>query len=286
MTKFTKRTTQPSKDNKYYNSNINPFVSAGFGMFQNNGNCTCYAFGRFYELIGSKPKLSTSNAENWYGKNDGYKRGQTPKVGAVACWRKGEAGNSKDGVGHVAIVEEVKSNGDFISSESGWESFIFKNKTYKKTNGYKASSSAYHFQGFIYCPIEFEVEKPKKTEIRYVYNCEELNVRKGASTNYSVVRTIKKGTEVNVYEISGDWSRIGTNEWVSSKYLSKTKTTSYKTKKVANCSTLNVRSGAGTKYKVVRTIKKGTKVTIYKTSGDWSKISSSKEEWCSNKYLK
>ena len=33
MTKFEKRITQPLKDNKYYNSNINPFVSAGFGMF-------------------------------------------------------------------------------------------------------------------------------------------------------------------------------------------------------------------------------------------------------------
>ncbi len=285
MTKFTKRTTQPSKDNKYYNSNINPFVPK-YGMFQNNGNCTCYAFGRFYELTGTKPKLSTGNAENWYGKNDGYKRGQTPKVGAVACWSKGEAGNSKDGAGHVAIVEEVKSNGDWVSSESGWETFIFKNKTYKKSNGYAASSNAYHFQGFIYSPIEFEVEKPKVLEVKYVYNCTELNVRKGASTNYSVVRTIKKGTEVNVYETSGSWSRIGTNEWVSSKYLTKTKPTSYKTKKVANCSVLNVRNGAGTKYKIVKTIKKGTKVTIYKTSGDWSKISSSKEEWCSSKYLK
>lgn len=286
MTKFVKRTTQPSKDNKYYNSNINPFVSAGYGMFQNNGNCTAYAFGRFYELTGSKPKLSTSNAENWYGKNDGYKRGQTPKVGAVACWSKGKAGNSKDGAGHVAIVEEVKANGDWVSSESGWETFLFKNKTYKKSNGYAASSSAYHFQGFIYCPIEFEVEKPKTLEIKYVYNCEELNVRKGAGTKYSIVRVIKKGTKVNVYEINGSWARIGTNEWVSNKYLTKTQPTSYKSKIVSNCSVLNVRNGAGTKYKVVRTIKKGSKVTVYKTSGDWSKISSSKEEWCSSKYLK
>jgi uncharacterized protein YgiM (DUF1202 family) len=55
---------------------------------------------------------------------------------------------------------------------------------------------------------------------------------------------------------------------------------------VSNCSVLNVRNGAGIKYKVVRTIKKWTKVNVYKTSGDWSKISSSKEEWCSSKYLK
>ena len=49
MAKFEKRLTQPKKTNKYYNSNINPFVLAGYGMFQNHGNCTAYAYGRFYE---------------------------------------------------------------------------------------------------------------------------------------------------------------------------------------------------------------------------------------------
>lgn len=200
MTKFVKRTTQPSKDNKYYNSNINPFVSAGYGIFQNGGNCTAYAFGRRYELEGKKPKLSTSNAENWYGKNDGYKRGQTPKVGAVACWSKGKAGNSKDGAGHVAIVEEVKSNGDWVSSESGWETFLFKNKTYKKSNGYAASSSAYHFQGFIYCPIEFEEDKPKTTTTATTSNTGTYKVVKGDNLTKIAKKyntTVEKLVELN-----------------------------------------------------------------------------------------
>jgi N-acetylmuramoyl-L-alanine amidase CwlA len=98
--------------------------------------------------------------------------------------------------------------------------------------------------------------EPKEVEIKYVYNCETLNVRKGAGTKYEVVKEIKKGTKVNVYEISGSWARISTNEWVSNKYLTKTKPASYKAKIVSNCSVLNVRNGAGIKYKVVRTIKK------------------------------
>ena len=158
MAKYVKRTKAPTKDNEYYNGKKNPFVSAGYGMFQNNGNCTCYAWGRFYELTGSKPKLSTGNAENWYGKKDGYKRGSTPKLGAVICWRKGEAGNSKDGAGHVGIVEEIKSNGDIVISNSGWKSFIFKTRTLKKSNSYKISGLT--FQGFIYNPVEWDEEKP------------------------------------------------------------------------------------------------------------------------------
>ena len=46
-------------------------------------NCTAYAYGRAYEILGSEPKLSWNNAEQWYdyNKSNGYyKYGQTPKV--------------------------------------------------------------------------------------------------------------------------------------------------------------------------------------------------------------
>jgi len=170
MSKFVKRVTRPSEKNKFYNSNINPFVTAGYGMFQNGGNCTAYVFGRVYEVLGKKPKLSTRNAENWYNHKDGYERGSEPKVGAVACFRKGKAGVSSDGAGHVVFVEEVYSNGDFLSSESGWKTFIFKNKKYKKSSKYvNGMGTNYVFQGFIYPPYEFSSEpsednsKPSET---------------------------------------------------------------------------------------------------------------------------
>lgn len=46
---------------------------------------------------------------------------------------------------------------------------------------------------------------------------------------------------------------------------------------------LNVRSGPGTNYKVVRSLKKGSKVTVTATSGSWSKIGNN--EWVSTSYL-
>lgn len=48
---------------------------------------------------------------------------------------------------------------------------------------------------------------------------------------------------------------------------------------------LNVRSGAGTKYAVKSTLSKGTKVTVTKTSGAWSYISSPVTGWVSSSYL-
>lgn len=112
-------------------------------------NCVGYAWGRFMEVLGSTPKLSRRNAEDWYGYiQDGYKRGQTPKLGAVICWRKGRAGNGNDGAGHVAIVEKINSDGSIVISQSGYKSSRFWTSTVKK--GY--ALAGYVFQGFIYNP--------------------------------------------------------------------------------------------------------------------------------------
>lgn len=155
MAKYVKRLSAPNKSSKYYYSD-NIFYQCGYGM----PNCTCYAWGRWYELLGSKPKLCTGNAENWYKFNDGYARGQTPKVGAVAVWRKGQVGNSNDGAGHVAIVEEVYKDGSFLTSNSAWGGANFYTQKY---NG-NYNNGSYIFLGFIYLPIEFDEDKPAKID--------------------------------------------------------------------------------------------------------------------------
>lgn len=93
-------------------------------------------------------KLCTGNAKSYYGKKDGYKRGNIAKLGSIICFDK------KGGYGHVAFVEEIKSNGDILTSNSGYSGSRFFTKTLKKSKGYKYSN-AYTFQGFIYPPVEF-----------------------------------------------------------------------------------------------------------------------------------
>lgn len=152
---FKKRTTAPSSSDKYWihtsNGGLNECIE-----INNSGsclpNCVGYAWGRFYEITGKRPALSRANAENWYGyTSDGYKRSQTPVEGAVICWRKGQAGVSSDGAGHVAIVEEVKSNGDVVTSNSAYGGTRFYMQTVTKASGYSIGS-AYTFQGFILPP--------------------------------------------------------------------------------------------------------------------------------------
>lgn len=147
MSSYTPRLTAPTKDNVCYYAD-NPFEWSGYGL----PNCTAYAWGRFYEILGSKPKLSLGNAEEWYLYSDGYSRGSIPKLGAVACWRKGVAGDNSDGAGHVAIVEIIHEDGSITTSESGWGASSIFWTTKRANNGNWGASSAYTFQGFIYNP--------------------------------------------------------------------------------------------------------------------------------------
>lgn len=75
-------------------------------------------------------------------------------------------------------------------------------------------------------------KKPAATSVSYTRyvatQSQNLNVRSGPGTNYKVVRSLKKGSKVTVTATSGSWSQIGTNEWVSTSYLSATQVTTLK----------------------------------------------------------
>ena len=71
------------------------------------------------------------------------------------------------------------------------------------------------------------------TYTRYVNtNSLNLNVRSGAGTNYNIVGSLAKGTQVTVAETNENWSRITSPilGWVSSEYLS----TSYNNSNIVN----------------------------------------------------
>lgn len=148
--KFVKRTTAPTRDNRYYYAD-NVFEQSGFGM----PNCTAYAWGRFYELTGEYPRLYTGDAENWWDYQDGYQRGSTPRLGAVIVWRRGRTHDDSDGAGHVAIVEEIYNDGSFLISQSAWNGTNFWTEVIGADCVF---GPAYTFMGFIYNPIEFVPE--------------------------------------------------------------------------------------------------------------------------------
>ena len=134
-------------NNPYWYSQ-NPFYNAGYGL----PNCTCYAWGRFWECgdpngdFSNRPNLSTGNAEDWFNYADGYNRGYIPALGAVLCLADGPF----SGEGHVCIVEQINGDGSIVTSNSAWGGAYFYTQTLYPPSYLPASG--YVFQGFIYNP--------------------------------------------------------------------------------------------------------------------------------------
>ncbi len=219
---FTPRFEEPSYDNPYYNSTLNVFSAAGYGL----PNCTAYAWGRAYEITGVRPKLSTGNAENWFPYNQStgaYDYGWTPRLGAIACWAYPGGG------GHVAVVEQIDSDGTMYLSNSAWSArygscpsfYITEANIYDSNPG---GSSWWIFQGYIYVidtpdvvvnPTDDDNHGSADYETGY-YRTEAnyLNLRSGAGTSNSIVASIPNGTELKVTAIKS----AGSNVWGETSY--------------------------------------------------------------------
>lgn len=155
---------------------------------------------------------------------------------------------------------------EYISTSNSWTKAKYNNQT-----------------GYIYSKYISEIE----TKIKYV-NCSALNVRSGAGTNYSIIKTIPNGTEVEEIAVVGSWSKVKvgtTTGYVYNKYLSEKAVVST-VKKYVNCSSLNVRKGPGTDYSIIKSIPRDTQVEVISTNGGWSKIQvGSTVGYVSSKYL-
>lgn len=117
-----------------------------------------------------------------------------------------------------------------------------------------------------------------------------LNLRTGPGTGYDKVSLLLKGDKVTVLEILDGWYRVsakGTEGYVSAKFIApdtsgssgtqnQTQTqpqTQVKTQNALVLSgPLNVRSGPGTSYTRIGSLKVGTTVTVIGKSGQWYQI--------------
>ena len=158
----------------------------------------------------------------------------------------------------------------YISESGNWTKVQYNSKT-----GYICSDY-----------LKKESSTSTTTKTMYVTASAGLNLRKGPSTSYAVIKTLSKGTEVTVVSSSNGWSKVnagGVSGYVSSDYLSSTKpstgssssneSTSNSTSTMYTTDRLNLRKGAGTSYSVITTLDKGIAVTVHSSSNGWSKVS-------------
>ena len=154
---FSPRTEKPD----YYSY---PYSQSSGNPFELNpltgGNCTYYAWGRAYEILGyplpnnrvnsnpngwgsfrSNAKYFWSDNKELYDENrGGFPYGSEPAVGAIAVW---DGSLTNGWCGHVAVVEEVNGN-EVVTSNSGWSYRDF----YMDYDN--ANSMGGNFLGYIY----------------------------------------------------------------------------------------------------------------------------------------
>lgn len=146
MKTYTLRTSEPDLNDPNYNYPKNPCLR--ISNTHCLPNCVGYVFGAWLEMFGAH-RLPATDARTFYGHwVDGYKRSQTPKLGAIACWN-GEHG-------HVAIVVGIHSDHITVAqSNYGGTYFEVVNCYRMSTGGYKSHAGNTKFQGFIYPPDGF-----------------------------------------------------------------------------------------------------------------------------------
>lgn len=170
---FNPRLTKPESGNKYYNTP----AAGGYAVGAINGNpmqqgcnilanCVGYAAGRFNEIVGAgcwKYLQYPPNAEDFIdvAKQQGLSTGTDPKLGAIIVWAKGKTWTSADGAGHVAVVEQINSDGSIITSESGYGcTNPFWTTHREKGGGNWGAGSEYRFLGFVYQPEDKQPDVP------------------------------------------------------------------------------------------------------------------------------
>lgn len=225
---FTPRLKKPENGNKYYNKKPKGYNPCILGKPTDSGcnvlaNCQGYATGRFSEETneGQCTWFGSMNACSMYivaTRDYNLKTGQTPKEGAMICWSGG-----KDKRGHVAIVEQVISDTEIVTSESAYEGKAFYTKTRKKGNGLWGMSSSYKLQGFIYNPHIKEVEITKPVERNAEVNQLEvikskLRVRTEPSLKGQILGFAELGyyNDLETCEADGYvWHKIDNYNWVA-----------------------------------------------------------------------
>ena len=157
----------PKKGNKYYNTTgVGGYSHCIVGKPTQTGlnvldNCVGWACGRFNEVYsylsgykGMKYYQIHCDAEKFINraKAIGLKTRKEPITGGIMVWQKGSTLHHKDGAGHVAFVEQRKSKTNVYTSESGYNSFAFANKTRTKGNGNWGTGKGYKYLGCIIDP--------------------------------------------------------------------------------------------------------------------------------------
>lgn len=104
-----------------------------------------------------------------------------------------------------------------------------------------------------------------------------LNLRTGPGVQFDIVQQMYPGDAVDVKEVKGTWARVrhqdGRAGWTSTKYLEvRLAQGQTLTVKQTNDGYLNLRTGPGGNFDVIRRIYPGDRVRLLDAAGAWRRV--------------
>lgn len=144
-----------------------------------------------------------------------------PRMGDIIMydWQDNGKGDDKGNPDHVGIVTSVAD---------GKINIVEGNKS-ERVGTRKLSPNAKYIRGYITPKYDAENAEPvtpvtpvtpvKETGYKGIVTAWALNVRTGAGTNHSIIKTLKRNTTVTILEEKNGWGRIDSKGWVSLKWI-------------------------------------------------------------------
>ena len=182
----------------------------------------------------------------------------------------------------VLITKNETNRRQILSDGAIVNNVVSRNGKYNHTNsrGFIASSVSLWITGASSPAAQPGTSTPAPApQTRAGHTTTAVNLRAGAGTNHRVIRTLARNTNLTILKTSGSWHqvRVGTQTgWVSAQFVrngnAPRANTNTSTLRGRTTASVNMRAGASTNQRIIRTLPRNTNFVILKRSGSWMQV--------------
>ena len=238
-------------------------------------------------LIGQRPSIDKTNST-------GNTKALSDPCESMANWLP--AGNVVESGYQVSGSGQVNGGGfgiicgDYGTSTTGWHGVALRRNIGKNVKDFEVVLTLEHNSKGDVKGTGSGNSTPVSSAKYVITSDPSLRVRQARNTSSTILTKIPKGKVVTVTDIQNKWGKVTYNSKTGYIYMEHTKkyvepvVETYSLKATDN---VNVRSGAGTSYKILTTAKKGSTATAKsnETKNGWYKVTvNGKTGYTSSKY--
>lgn len=229
-------------------------------------------------LIGQRPSIDKPNST-------GDTKPLVDPCESMANWLP--AGNVVESGYQVSGAGQVNGGGfgiicgDYGSSSTGWHGVALRRNIGQNVRDFEATFTLEHNSKGDIRGVGSSIYPPATdngVSVDYVITADPcLRVRSDRNTSSNILTKIPNGTKVSVSDIQNNWGKVTYNSqtgYICMDYTKKYEAPTVETYTIKATDNVNVRTGAGTSYKILTTAKKGTTTTAKsnETVNGWYKV--------------